>query len=141
MERPGWLGRGLRIRVVAERVEEATLPPAQAVAHPETEDESDGVMSRRGRADDVRRPWPPVEDVVATCEQRGVRVGAVLLRPIGGRVRLVPDLDVVDQRQPSDSTPKERAVLVAAQARRRCGPGDVVDAQDDAVVELEHPRD
>src|SRR5437870_13243407 len=102
MEHPGRLGGVLRIGVVTKRVEEWTASPAEPIAHRQGEDESRRVVPRGCGADDVDRSGPSVQDVVATREKSGIRAGTVVLRPIGRRVRLVPDLDVVEERKPPD---------------------------------------
>lgn len=137
MQDPGRLRGVLRVRVVPERVEERAEPRARAIRSAELEDEPGGIVPRGGRADDVGRAWVIVQRVVATREQQAVRSCAIVLRPVGGRVGFIPDLDVVDEGNVSHDAAQERAVLVAS---GRCGGGvsrDVVDREDDAVVQLD----
>ena len=138
---PGRL-RGVRwVWVVAERVEELARPPARAIGVPQGEDEAPRIVAGSRRADDVDRPRAVVQDVVAARKQRGVPRRAVRFGPVGGRVGLVPDLDVVDERNAPNDAAEERAVLLPEASGRRCVAGGVVHREHDAVVQLHHPCD
>jgi hypothetical protein len=136
---PRGLGGVVRIRVVAEGVDDRVQPGVFPVRCPELAHEPGRVVMGGGRADHVDVRAHGVQAAPAGREQLLVGARAAVTGPERGRVRLVPDHDVTEG-DPQHDVAQERAVLPTAlrvERRVRLSPED---ADHDSLPALHQHR-